>query len=133
MDKRKTNILLALLVIAVALVFYTVNPPDSVYFHMEDDVIYVEGPEEFQYSIPVRDVEKFVLVEDSVYANGQKTGRVVCGRYANDSWGEHIQCAHTKIPVCIAVIGQGETILFNVESEETTRSLYKALLEYPVS
>lgn len=130
MDKRKTNILLALLIIVVVLVMTVINPPDSVYFQLVEDVICVDGPEEFRYEFPLAEVEQMTLEEDPVYGDGTKAKGVVWGEYTNDRWGEHTQCVYAKVPVCIVVTGQGETFVFNVENEETTRSLHEALLEY---
>lgn len=132
MNKRRTNLLLAVAIIIVVLVASVLNPPDRVEFHIEEDVMYVDGPEGFRYSTPLGEIEKLLLVEDPVYGEeGEKTKGVVWGSYTNDTWGEHMQCAYAKIPVCIAVYGPDGILLFNFDDEEITRKLYEALLEYP--
>lgn len=131
MNKKRTNMIIAVAVILVALVVSIVNPADSVKFVIEENVLCINGPDEFSYSVPMEQVRKYELVKDLDYAVvGEKEKGVVCGTYSNEELGEHVQCLYTAIPVCIAVHSPDGVILFNVESEETTERLYQALLEY---
>lgn len=132
MENRKVNLLLAVLLIVVVTVLGIVNPADAVYFQLVEDAIYIDGPDEFQYDIPLDEVEQFLLEENPAYA-GDKVKDVVCGGGTDAVWGEYTQCVYARVPVCIAVVGRGETFLFNTENEEATRSLYEALLEYSAS
>lgn len=133
MNKKRTNLIIAVVVILVAIVVSIINPADSVKFTIEENVLYINGPDEFCYSTPMDEIRKYELLKDLDYAVvGEKEKGVICGTYSNEELGEHVQCLYAAIPVCIAVYGPEGVILFNVENKETTENLYQALLEYPV-
>lgn len=124
---RKANWLLIIAIFVVVSVVSIVNPADSVVAFVDENHLVLDGCDDIQYYIPMDTIEQIVLVEDAEYA---ADGRgVVCGKYTNETWGEHILYANMKIDTCIVLKCTNGIYVFNIENKDTTKAFYEAFLE----
>lgn len=128
---RRVNIIFALVIIIGVTIFALANPSDSIRVHLEAEKLWIDGPDDLQYSVSLKSIQTVRFVEDPVYDEEiPEINKVVSGQYTNDQWGEYSLCASTQIPACVVVESMGGTYVFNFEDLETTQWFYDEFVEY---
>lgn len=128
---RKTTIIFALVIIIGVTVFALANRSDSIRVYLEAEKLWIDGPNELQYSIPLGSIQEVSLVNDPVYDETIPViNKIVCGQYVNDQWGGYSLCASIQIPACVVVNSKEGTYVFNYGDLDTTQWFYDEFVEY---
>ncbi len=128
--RRWGDLLILLVILAVITAVRWSNPPESVYLHIENEILEIGAPEETSWQIPLSSIQQVELAEDAVYPQVEgEDGKVICGVFANAQWGEHHLCVYESVPVCIALSAESGTYVFNCENAKLTRDFYRAFQE----
>lgn len=125
-NSNRANILILVVIFVGVFLYNVINPGNSVEFQIDGEDIVLSGYEDVVYRFPLDSVESFTYVEEMEYPEGEK---VICGTYSSEQWGEYILYAYRKVDSCIVAQTESGVYLFNFESNDTTQSLYEALLK----
>lgn len=74
-------------------------------------------------------LQDYLAKEKGELVAGEETKRVCSGTYHNDAFGNYQLHVQTKYNNYIVVRSGGEVIVFNLESDETTKELYKYFMQ----
>ena len=139
-SKMKAVMNVAVFLIALLLIT-SMRGKTSASVDLNQENIVLSGPDGYHRSIAYTQV-----VADSVKLLGEedldKPGSVVTGgenrkyrwgQWENDAWGKYTLCIQQKIDaaLCFETV-DGETVIFNVESEDTTKAFEDAFRELVV-
>ena len=133
MDKKqKRNLLICISVIAVLLAFRMATDNSTVRMDLTDHLFTVswEGYETVMDLNEVLDIDLLPLAELGTCLDGFEDKSLACGIWENTQWGEYHLYSHKGIEACIVIRTADQTVAFNYESEQATRSFFEALREY---
>lgn len=127
MSSRLKNFLWIIVVLVAFTLITTFRGETGTNISFGDNTLELTGPEHFSYTLEYDKISSLSLVELSEPGqpvSGNSNRRCQWGTYKNDSWGEYTLCVTTKIENAIRITMQnGEVIVFNYESDETTRAI----------
>ena len=129
------NIIFIVLLLAAATVHYFLHPsePSGLSFGEESMTVAAEG--EPHYTIEVRyddieDLERAADLELGECLEGGETKRCRYGLWENDSFGRYRLCVWTGLTEYVVMETAEGTVVCNYESDESTVSLYDALVKF---
>ncbi len=127
MSERLKNFLWLVLVLVIFGVITFFRGNSSMYLDFDDNSITVSAPKDFVYIVPFENISDIELIEEfdsGIMVNGNKNRNFLWGIWENDTLGQYTLCAYKKINNAIIVKEtNGNILVFNYESEETTASL----------
>lgn len=129
-SRRDIWIIIAIFAVITYFVYRGTLP--GVEFHPSQTGFALAGPEKTSIELTYKEVLSAQLVEDPDYgtsAGGGSRGGFHYGTWENGEWGSYEAFVAEKIPCCIVLHTKDATIVFNFESEDTTRRLYPQLQE----
>lgn len=134
MQPRVKRILLILVVLALAFVFYGVFGRNTLLLTLENETVALSGPEDSSFSVPYFAIASMELrdsFDPGAAVDGGIKNRIRYGLWQNEEFGEYRLFASDKIgPVIVLRTADGETLVYNYESEQTTRSHYESFLDF---
>lgn len=130
MQPRVKRILLTLLVLALAIFFYGVFGRNILLLTLENESVTLSGPDSSVCSVPYSNIVSMELHENfdpGAAVDGGIKNHIRYGLWNNDKFGNYNLFVSEKInPVIILQTDSGEVLVFNYESEKTTRSFYES-------
>ena len=134
MQPRVKRILLFLAVLAMAFVFYGVFGRNTLLLTLENETVALSGPEGSSFSVPYSAIASMELreaFEPGTAVDGGVKNHIRYGLWQNEEFGEYRLFASDKIgPVIVLRNAEGETLVYNYESDKTTRSHYESFLDF---
>lgn len=133
---RARDSLFLLMVLAVATVYYFFfsQPAVRFGFSAEEQELSLRDRQGTTCVFPLSEIESIDLAEMDSYGvavdGGESWQGALYGTWHCDALGDYEAFLSAKIPVCIILHSGGQTIAFNVENAETTRSLGEQLIAY---
>ena len=128
MQSRVKRILLPLFIVVVAVFFYNVFGSNTLLLSLEGEAVTLTGPEGSSFSVPYSNIVSMELREDfepGTAVNGGLKNRICYGLWHNEELGDYQLFISDKINVVILLhTTAGETLVFNYESEDTTRNFF---------
>ena len=121
-------------VLALALIFYGVFGRNTLLLSLENDTVTLTGPESSSYAVPhpaISSMELRESFEPGAAVDGGVKNRIRYGTWQNEEFGAYQLFASEKIrPVIVLRTKGGDTLVFNYESEKTTRSFFATFTAY---
>ena len=128
MTPRVKRAMLFLLILVLAIFFYGAFGRDTLLLSLADETVTVTGPEESSFSVPYGEIASMELREDfdcGVSVDGGLKNHIRYGLWHNEELQNYQLFASDKIGVVILLrTTGGDVLVFNYESEDTTRSYY---------
>ena len=129
MQPRTRRILLTLLVLALAIFFYGVFGRNTLLLSLGDETVTLSGPENSSFSVPFSSIASMELRESfspGAAVDGGVKNHIRYGLWHNDEWGDYQLFSSEKIePVIVLYTEEGDVLVYNYESDKTTRSHYE--------
>ena len=129
MQPRTRRILLTLLILALAIFFYGVFGRNTLLLSLGDETVTLSGPENSSFSVPFSSIASMDLRESfspGAAVDGGVKNHIRYGLWHNDEWGDYQLFTSEKIePVIVLRTTDGTVLVYNFESEKTTRSHYE--------
>lgn len=101
--------------------------------NFETDALILDAPNDFSLSIAYDQIEPLELPEQTdsgSVISGDENRRYRWGERENDTWEQYTQFSLKKVDSVILLSTlDGEIVLFNCESEDTTTSMHKMLTD----
>lgn len=127
MNERLKNLVWLIVIIAAFTIFSMARGGTSVYLDFGEEQLNVTAPENYTYTVDYDDIANMELIEEfdpGTMISGDETRKYRWGTWKNDTWGEYTLCASKKIDNALVIsLSNGETLVINYESEDTTFSL----------
>ena len=134
MQPRLKRILLTLLIIALGIFFYGVFGRNTLLLSLDNDAVTLSGPESSGYSVPFSSIASMELREDfdpGEAVDGGVKNHIRYGLWQNSELGNYRLFVSDKIgPVILLRTADGEVLVYNYESEQTTRSHFESFLDF---
>ena len=134
MQPRTRRILLTLLILALAIFFYGVFGRNTLLLSLGDETVTLSGPEESSFSVPFSSIASMELRESfspGAAVDGGVKNHIRYGLWHNDEWGDYQLFSSEKIePVIVLYTEEGDVLVYNYESDKTTRSHYETFTDY---
>lgn len=140
--ESKTKIVVNVAVFLIALLLITsVRGKTSAAVDINQENIVLSGPDGYSRVIDNNQVNadsvkllgEEELDEPGSMATGGENYKYRWGQWENDDWGTYSQCILRKVDCAILFeTVDGETVIFNVESEDTTKAFADAFRELVV-
>ena len=134
MQPRTRRILLTLLILALAIFFYGVFGRNTLLLSLGDETVTLSGPEESSFSVPFSSIASMELRESfspGTAVDGGVKNHIRYGLWHNDEWGDYQLFSSEKIePVIVLYTEEGDVLVYNYESDKTTRSHYETFTDY---
>ena len=134
MTPRVKRTMLFLLILVLAIFFYGAFGRDTLLLSLADETVTVTGPEESSFSVPYREIASMELREDfdcGVPVDGDLKNHIRYGLWHNEELQNYQLFASDKIGVVILLrTTGGDVLVFNYESEDTTRSYYDSFTDF---
>lgn len=139
-SKMKMVVNIAVFLIALLLIT-SVRGKTSASVDINQENIVLSGPDGYHRSIDYTQVNadsvKLVGEEDldepGSAVTGGENNKYRWGQWENDNWGTYSQCILRKVDFAVLFeTVDGETVIFNVESEDTTKAFVDAFRELVV-
>ena len=134
MQPRIRRILLTLLILALAIFFYGVFGRNTLLLSLGDETVTLSGPENSSFSVPFSSIASMELRESfspGAAVDGGVKNHIRYGLWHNDEWGDYQLFTSEKIePVIVLRTTDGNVLVYNYESEKTTRSHYETFTDY---
>ena len=129
MSSRVKRILLPLFILAAAVFFYGIFGSNTLLLSLEGEAVTLTGPEDSSFSVPYSKIASMELREDfepGSSVNGGLKNRIRYGLWHNEELGDYQLFASDKIDVVILLrTTEGEALVFNYESADTTRNFFE--------
>lgn len=134
MQPRLKRILFTLLIIALGVFFYGVFGRNTLLLSLDNDTVTLSGPESSSFSVPFSSISSMELREDfdpGAAVEGGVKNHIRYGLWRNEELGEYRLFASDKIgSVILLRTAEGEILVYNYESEQTTRSHFESFLDF---
>lgn len=134
MQPRTRRILLTLLILALAIYFYGVFGRNTLLLSLGDETVTLSGPENSSFSVPFSSIASMELRESfspGAAVDGGVKNHIRYGLWHNDEWGDYQLFSSEKIePVIVLYTEEGDVLVYNYESDKTTRSHYETFTDY---
>lgn len=134
MQPRTRRILLTLLILALAIFFYGVFGRNTLLLSLGDEAVTLSGPENSSFSVPFSSIASMELRESfspGAAVDGGVKNHIRYGLWHNDEWGDYQLFTSEKIePVIVLYTEEGDVLVYNYESDKTTRSHYETFTDY---
>lgn len=134
MQPRTRRILLTLLILALAIFFYGVFGRNTLLLSLGDETVTLSGPENSSFSVPFSSIASMELRESfspGAAVDGGVKNHIRYGLWHNDEWGDYQLFSSEKIePVIVLHATDGTVLVYNYESEKTTRSHFETFTDY---
>ncbi len=134
MQPRIKRILFTLLIIALGVFFYGVFGRNTLLLSLDNDAVTLSGPENSAYSVPFSSIASMELREDfdpGEPVDGGTKNHIRYGLWHNAEFGDYQLFASGRIDTVIVLqAAGGEVLVYNYESEQTTRSHYESFLVF---
>lgn len=134
MQPRIKRILFTLLIIALGVFFYGVFGRNTLLLSLDNDAVTLSGPESSAYSVPFSSIASMELREDfdpGEAVEGGTKNHIRYGLWHNPEFGDYQLFASDRIDTVIVLrTAGGEVLVYNYESEQTTRSHYESFLVF---
>ena len=134
MTPRVKRTLLFLLILVLAVFFYGAFGRNTLLLSLADETVTVTGPEDSSFSVPYGEIALMELREDfdpGVSVDGGLKNNIRYGLWHNEELQNYQLFASDKIGVVILLrTTGGDVLVFNYESEDTTRSYYGSFTEF---
>ncbi len=134
MQPRTRRILLTLLILALAIFFYGVFGRNTLLLSLGDETVTLSGPENSSFSVPFSSIASMELRESfspGAAVDGGVKNHIRYGLWHNDEWGDYQLFSSEKIePVIVLYTEEGDVLVYNYESDKTTRSHYETFTDY---
>ena len=134
MQPRTRRILLTLLILALAIFFYGVFGRNTLLLSLGDETVTLSGPENSSFSVPFSSIASMELRESfspGAAVDGGVKNHIRYGLWHNDEWGDYQLFTSEKIePVVVLYTEEGDVLVYNYESDKTTRSHYETFTDY---
>ena len=128
MSPRVRRTLLTFFILALAVFFYGVFGRNTLLLTLEGEAVTLTGPENSSFSVPYSEIASMELREGfdpGVAVDGGLKNRIRYGLWHNEEFQDYQLFASNKIDVVIILhTTQGEVLVFNYESADTTRSFF---------
>lgn len=132
-SKKNLNYYLPAILIAAVIIFTLIRGGSGMDMDFGDDTLVVSSPEEFSFSVDYDEISSTELVDftdSGTMLSGGENSSYAWGVWENDAWGEYSMCVIKKLDTAILITTQdGERMVFNYESDDTTASLFQAFNE----
>ncbi len=126
MQSRGKRAVLSALVLILAVFFYGVFGRNTLLISLENDTVTLSGPEDSTYSVPFASIASMELrtgFDPGTASDGGTKNHIRYGLWQNGEFGLYHLFASDKIDtVIILQTADGETLVYNYESAQTTRS-----------
>ena len=126
MQPRIKRILFTLLIIALGVFFYGVFGRNTLLLSLDNDAVTLSGPENSAYSVPFSSIASMELRVDfdpGEPVDGRTKNHIRYGLWHNAEFGDYQLFTSEKIePVIVLRTADGEVLVYNYESDKTTRS-----------
>ena len=126
--------MLLLLILALAIFFYGTFGRSTLLLSLADEAVTVTGPEDSFFSIPYGEIASMELREDfdpGIPVDGGLKNHIRYGLWHNEELENYQLFASDKIGVIILLrTTGGEVLVFNYESENTTRTYYGSFPDF---
>lgn len=127
MNERLKNLIWLIVVVVAFAIFSTVRGGTSTYLDFGDAALTVTGPENFSYVIDYDEISSIDLVDEfdpGTMISGGATRKYQWGIWENQAYGEFTLCVSKRIDNALIIsLANGETLVINYESEDTTEAL----------
>ena len=134
MQPRTRRILLTLFILALAIFFYGVFGRNTLLLSLGDETVTLSGPENSSSSVPFSSIASMELRESffpGAAVDGGVKNHIRYGLWHNDEWGDYQLFTSEKIePVIVLYTEEGDVLVYNYESDKTTRSHYETFTDY---
>ena len=134
MQPRTRRILLTLLILALAIFFYGVFGRNTLLLSLGDETVTLSGPENSSFSVPFSSIASMELRESfspGAAVDGGVKNHIRYGLWHNDEWGDYQLFTSEKIePVIVLYTEEGDVLVYNYESDKTTRSHFETFTDY---
>lgn len=134
MQPRTRRILLTLLILALTIFFYGVFGRNTLLLSLGDETVTLSGPENSSFSVPFSSIASMELRESfspGAAVDGGVKNHIRYGLWHNDEWGDYQLFSSEKIePVIVLYTEEGDVLVYNYESDKTTRSHYETFTDY---
>lgn len=131
MSDRLKNFVWIIVVIVAFTVFSLLRGGTSTYFDFGEETLSITAPENYTYEVEYDEIVHLELVnefEPGTLISGGETRKYQWGTWKNDTWGEYTLCASKQIDnALILSLSNGETLVLNYESEQTTDTLLELI------
>ena len=124
------NLIICLVVVAVLVVL--MGPQSSVSMEALDQELVMKGTSGYTLRTTYAEIRQAELRESLEYGavvNGESGKREKSGTWKNEEFGEYRLCVDAKVNSCIVLYMESEIHVINIESNESTASLYEAILK----
>ena len=129
MQPRVKRILFTLLIIALGVFFYGLFGRNTLLLTLTDETVTLTGPDDSSYSVPFAKIASMELREDfepGEVVDGGVKNHIRYGQWHNGEFGDYRLFVSDKIaPVIVLRTVDGEVLVYNYESEKTTRSHFE--------
>lgn len=117
----------------IIVLFFFLRGDNSIVLELrENDAITLDGPQGTFVAIPYEDIQSVALLDSfdrGECINGGTKYKNVYGTWLCEAFGEYTLMARTKVDEHIAITDKdGQTLVFNYESNEVTENLYELIL-----
>ena len=134
MQPQIKRALTVLLVLILAFAFYGVFGRNTLQLSLEGSTVTLSGPEGSSFSVPQSEIASMELRESFEFGTATDGGvknHIRYGLWTNAEFGEYRLFTSEKIaPVIVLTTREGETLVFNYESENTTRNYFESFTDY---
>lgn len=124
------NLIICLVIVIVLAVF--MDPQSPVSMEALDKELLIKGNSGYTIRIIYAEIQHSELRESldyGVIVSGENERREKSGTWRNEEFGEYRICVDAKVDYCIVLYTESEIQVVNIESNESTASLYEAILK----
>lgn len=132
--KLTPKLVISVLLIAVLFGLFWKQNANSVSIQFQDDSMTLSAPESDAFTIDIAygDISSMELVQDldlGSCVDGTEEELRKNGMWENTAFGQYYLCIYTNIPQYIVLHTTDGVVVFNYESEDTTKKLYEAFVD----
>ena len=129
MSAMKKEFRFALIILVIVLLVYCLRGDYGISLNLENDVLTVDGPEGFLFAVAYNELQSIRLdknLELGTCVGGDEKYGYQYGVWTNATLGQYQLCVMKNNDNYIVVRTNNETLVFNLESEDTTAEFYQA-------
>ena len=132
------DVIICLVIIVVALLIQESRDPRAISLRLspDEEKLTVLGPDAAEHALVFADVESVELftglqeLDRGEQLSGESTKTLTSGRFRSDAFGEYELHVMNKLHNYIVARGADGTLVFNFESDETTKVIYDYICEH---
>ena len=128
------NYILIVLILVGVSVFSFMNGPTTNDIRIEEEQFIITGYDQTVLPIAYDDITRLEYLDSlpdfGEAVNVAENGKTLSGTYQNEAYGEYQVHVDTSIDACMLIQTETVTVLFNIESADTTKELCKAFDKY---